>query len=340
MNKKAQAYMSIEWKGKPFLKQVRQALGLIPNDVRLVLLLLVALALYSSLYGRPIFVIWDVGLMLQQMLLLLWLPYNIWRTYRLRHQVDYACCCQDRRRIALRKAFLSMRVRLSIASAAALLIGTQAVYFCSLSQPWQISTCWLFATFALGMVALEMGFICWMLSKLQGECWVQVLDNQGQKIGTVPHSRIAEVQEGRLSQVRLLAISHELIYLERRKPAQGVAQVYDTPLVSWQTEGVTTLETAQDMIDARFCGIRRVHPRELLHYRGYQGALSLYNHLYTVYIAEPSQLQIDCRPIEGKWWSLGELREQMQMNPQEFALALHAEMPLLEETVLLAQKLN
>lgn len=340
MNKHAQTYISAQWQGKPLIRLVKQAIGLVPNDVGLVLILLLVLAIYSSVYGHPVFVIWDMGLVLQQVLLLLWLPYNLWRIHRLRHQVEHVCCCQDRRKIALRRAFLSMRVRLLVASLVAILLGTQGVYLCSLSLPLQVSTCWLFAIFALGMVSLEIGFMCWMLSRLQEEYWVQVVDNQGNCVGTVPHSRIAEVRGGRLSQVRLIAISHELIYLEKRTPAQGEAQVYDTPLVSWQTEGVSTLETAQDMIDARFCGIRRVYPRELLHYRGYQGTLPLYNHLYVVYIAEPSQLQIDCRPIEGKWWSLDQLREQMQMNPKEFALALHAEMPLLEETVLLVQKLN
>lgn len=340
MNKQAQAYISVSEQVSSWRKRMKLLVDLMPNDIRLVVLMLLILAVYSSVYGHLAFVIWDMGFALQQLLLLLWLPYNCWRLYRLKGQDDCVCCCQDRRQIALRKAYLSMRVRLGVASVFVIALGVNGVYLCGLSLPLQVSTCWLFSVSAFAMIALEFGFLCWMLSKLRQEYWVQVVDDQGMKIGSVPSSQISEVSGGRLSQVRLLAISSNLVYLERRTQDGRFSEVYDTPLVSWQMEGMTSLQTAQSMIDARFCGIRRVYPRELLHYHSRQELYQVYSHLYTVYISEPSLLQIDCKPIEGKWWSLGELREQMQRDPKAFSPALLEEMPLLEQTVLLAQKLN
>ena len=76
-----------------------------------------------------------------------------------------------------------------------------------------------------------------------------------------------EYEGGRLPVVRLIALSRDMIYLEQSEaPSLPAASGYDTPFISWLTEGSRPDQVAQRLIDLRFCGIRRARPRFLLHY--------------------------------------------------------------------------
>ena len=55
-------------------------------------------------------------------------------------------------------------------------------------------------------------------------------------------------------------------------------------------------------------------------------------------IAEPSQLLVDCQPQQGRWWPLEHITAQLEQL--DFAPYLRAELPYLEQTILLAQRLR
>ena len=95
---------------------------------------------------------------------------------------------------------------------------------------------------------------------------------------------------------------------------------------------------AQELIDLRFCGIRRARPRFLLHYHETIGGQPLSIYLFSVEIEDPGLLLIDCLPIKGKWWPIDHVTARLYEEP--FTSYLHAELPYLEQTVLLAHRLR
>ncbi len=136
--------------------------------------------------------------------------------------------------------------------------------------------------------------------------------------------------------VRLIAYSKGMIYLESRYKDE---QSFDTPFYSFQYVPNTALETAQQMIDQRFCGIKRAQPRELINYcyiDNEKGESSII-HLFVVEIKDPNQLYIDCKPSEGKWWDVNYL--DASYSGKILASQIKEELPCLKETVLLAQSL-
>ena len=92
------------------------------------------------------------------------------------------------------------------------------------------------------------------------------------------------------------------------------------------------------MIDLRFCGIRRVKPRFLLHYHEQIKEQELSVYLFAVDIAEPNQLHIDCLPTRGKWWPIDLLTSELERGG--IARYLCTEYPYLEQTLLLAHRLR
>ncbi len=136
--------------------------------------------------------------------------------------------------------------------------------------------------------------------------------------------------------VRLIAYSKRMIYLEAGKQEE---EIFDTPFVSYQYVPDTAEETAQKMIDQRFCGIKRAKPHQLINYcyQDKEQGISLLIHLFVVHINNPNELYIDCKPSEGKWWDIKHLNSphiKSLLSP-----AIKEELPCLKETILLAHSL-
>ena len=177
-----------------------------------------------------------------------------------------------------------------------------------------------------------------MQRRLEREEWIPVLSDDQRPIGRVSKTTLVS-EEGRLPVVRLLAISRDMIYLEDSEShSLPHTEGYDTPFLSWLTEGTRPEQVAQRMIDLRFCGIRRAKPRFLLHYHEQIKEQELSVYLFAVDIAEPNQLHIDCLPTRGKWWPIDLLTSELERGG--IARYLCTEYPYLEQTLLLAHRLR
>ena len=194
------------------------------------------------------------------------------------------------------------------------------------------------ALFTWGVYAFESLHLLWVNKRLDREQWIPVVGDQQQQLGRVPLTD-ARSDQGRLPVVRLMATTGDMLYLEHSEREQlPIAAGYDTPFVSWLTEGCRPEALAQLLIDQRFCGVRRARPRFLLHYHETLEGQPLSVYLYAVDIAEPSQLLVDCQPQQGRWWPLEHITAQLEQL--DFAPYLRAELPYLEQTILLAQRLR
>lgn len=192
--------------------------------------------------------------------------------------------------------------------------------------------------FTWAVYALETVHLIWVQQRLEGEEWIPILSDDQCPIGRVSKTSPAS-EEGRLPVVRLLAISRDMIYLEDSEShSLPNAEGYDTPFLSWLTEGNRPEQVAQRMIDLRFCGIHRVKPRFLLHYHEQINDQALSVYLFAVDIAEPNQLLIDCLPTRGKWWPIDLLTSELERGG--IARYLCTEYPYLEQTLLLAHRLR
>ena len=192
--------------------------------------------------------------------------------------------------------------------------------------------------FTWAVYGLESIHLIWVQRRLEREEWIPVLSDDQRPIGRV--SKTSPVSdEGCLPVVRLLAISRDMIYLEDSEShSLPNAAGYDTPFLSWLTEGNRPEQVAQRLIDLRFCGICRVKPRFLLHYHEQINSQALSVYLFAVDIAEPNQLHIDCLPTRGKWWPIDLLTSELERGG--FARYLCTEYPYLEQTLLLAHRLR
>lgn len=196
----------------------------------------------------------------------------------------------------------------------------------------------LIAVFAWGVYLLETLHLIWVNKRLHREVWIPVMNDRQQTIGRVPMTTPVST-EGRLPVVRLIATTERMIYLEQNSGKRlPQAEGYDTPFIAWLTEGCQPEQVAQELIDLRFCGIRRARPRFLLHYHETIGGQPLSIYLFSVEIEDPSLLLIDCLPIKGKWWPIDHVTSRLYEEP--FTSYLHAELPYLEQTVLLAHRLR
>lgn len=192
--------------------------------------------------------------------------------------------------------------------------------------------------FTWSVYAVECAHLVWVKKRLEREVWIPVLNDQQQPVGRVPMTT-PEPSEGRLPVVRLIATSRDMIYLEQAHEARLPQTAgYDTPFVAWLTEGYRPDQVAQELIDLRFCGIRRARPRFLLHYHETIAGQDLSVYLFAVDITDPSQLLVDCLPIKGRWWPIEHLASELETGA--FARYLLAEYPYLEQTILLAHRLR
>ncbi len=137
--------------------------------------------------------------------------------------------------------------------------------------------------------------------------------------------------------VRLIAYSNKMIYLEAKEQNE---ENLDTPFASYQYAPDTPLETAQKMIDERFCGVERAKPRALINYctRDRKRGTSFIVHLFVVHIENANDLHIDCKPSEGKWWDVNHLDSTFAQS--FLSSEIKEELPCLKETILLAESLQ
>lgn len=248
-----------------------------------------------------------------------------------------ACCCTLRRRKALVAEYRRFD-RL-------LLWFTLVLLGISLGLlSWAQDVAWIdrvlsggIAISALGVILLELLHLGWVNRKLSQEHWLSVYGDDDTILGRVPSTH-PRTELGRIAEVRLVAFSQDMIYLERGRGLLEDAVRYDTPFRVWLAEGETSQDVAQRMIDQRFCGIKRTYPRRLLRYHHQEDTQSLIVYLYAVEVEAPDLLQIDCLPSEGKWWPLDQLAPLLEQS--DFSPYLHSELPLLEQTVLLAHRLR
>ncbi len=139
------------------------------------------------------------------------------------------------------------------------------------------------------------------------------------------------------AKVRLIAYSKGMIYLEAQKDNPSKI---DTPFHSLQYLPKTAEETAQEMIDERFCGVKRAKPRLLINYcyQDEQEGLAYLVYLFVVEVESPDLLYIDCKPSEGKWWDIKHF--ETDYSGQLLSPEMKEELACLKETVLLAQRLS
>lgn len=216
-------------------------------------------------------------------------------------------------------------------------IGWSLVALPESSPLLEVLLSWFIPLFMLPMYTLEGTHLRWMERRLRAERWLTILDDHNRPIGRIAQTQFASAQ-GRLSVVRLVAVSHGMVYLERTAGLCSGEERYDTPLVDWVCEDYRPQEIAQRLIDERFCGVRRARPHLSLQYHAEEGGMRLVVYLYTVQISEPDLLLIDCRPIRGKWWSFNLLFSEL--GKSDFSPLLSCDIPYLEQTMLLAERLK
>lgn len=250
-----------------------------------------------------------------------------------------SCCCDKRRIETMRAEYVRFDKLLIKLCLGAIAIFLPFSYILRLSSVFELVIAHLLALGAVALMISELYNLAWIRQRLAGESWIPVLDDELHTAGRIPRSEVMSAT-GIVPYVRLVAISQGMIYLERRIDCdtEGESPLYDTPFADYLCEDDTPEHTAQRMIDARFCGIRRAKPRRLLPYRIDMPKGRRLVYLMVVEIEEPSQLYIDCRPVEGKWWCLEHLRPMV--GHRDFSPYLESELPILEQTVFLAQRLR
>lgn len=245
------------------------------------------------------------------------------------------CCCDQRRNEIITAEYIRFDKVLTKFCLKVLCVYVPLVHLLDIGRQYERHLALLLAVLALFIIAFELFQLSWLRRRLAEEAWIPILDAEEKVIGRVPLSKVHEAS-GTIPRVRLLVISGEMIYLEQLD-GQGMLH-YDTPFSQWLEEGEQAREVTQRMIDARFCGIKRAKPRALLPYTVEVGENRVLVHLFAVELEDPLLLYINCRPIEGKWWSLDQLKSEH--NQTIFGAYLRSEFPLLEETILWAKRLR
>lgn len=266
-----------------------------------------------------LFLVWHLGRYLR----------NCWRQYQ-RPKYSNTDCSQMRIS-ALKKEYLRFdRILLGYSFITSML--SVVVLISSLPTSWH----WLYSLLVTASIwfifALELLHISWVKVRLGAEYWIPVLGQDNQPISRVPLTQPNSTL-GRMPLVRLIVFAKGMIYLELLDSG-----LYDTPFISWQYEGETPLNAAQRMIDERFCGVKRAKPHQTLSYSAQYCGQNTLTYLCTVELSEPELLWIDCKPLEGKWWSIDHIDYELLQSCLSSDLA--EEYTFLKQTVLLAQRLR
>ena len=250
-----------------------------------------------------------------------------------------SCCCDKRRNETLIAEYLHFdRLALSFCLFS-IVLYVSVIVFVGLSHYGELLLSFALAGISGIAILLESIHISWLKHQLSKEHWVPIMNQHQEPIGRLALSEIDGGVDGYLPIVRLLSVSDGMIYLEKGSSCvSSNIERYDTPFADWLVEGERPIDIAQRMIDARFCGVRRVAPRPLLPYLMEENNRRYLVYLFVVQIEDPTQLYIDCRPIEGKWWTLAHLKQatlSLEMSPN-----IQSEITFIEQTVLLAQRLK
>lgn len=249
-----------------------------------------------------------------------------------------SCSCDKRRNETLIAEYIRFDKQLVRLSLIVLTLYIPISYFTPGGSVWELVFSHLLALASLAVILIELYHLAWLRKHLKAESWIAILGEHHTPIGRVSRSDVEKVA-GIVPRVRLLAISQGMIYLERCPIVCCTDEwAYDTPFSDWLSEDESPESTAQRMIDARFCGIRRVRPKKLFPYRIEYNQQQQLIHLMVVEIEEPSQLYIDCRPVEGKWWSVEHLKPLL--GEAGFSDYLPSELDICEQTIFLAQRLR
>lgn len=247
-------------------------------------------------------------------------------------------CCGERRRKALVLEYQRFRRIIFVYFVFVELVGWGILLYGSEFEILLTLLSWFIPLFMIPMYVLEGTHLKWMERRLNTERWLTVFDSSNRPIGRVAQTQFSQAQ-GRLAVVRLLAVSQGMVYIEQTPSICSLGLTsYDTPFVDWVCEDSTPDQIAQNLIDERFCGVRRARPRQLLQYHAEEAGIKLVIHLYSVQIPDPTLLLIDCQPIRGKWWSLDLLTAELGRDA--FSRHLSYDIPYLEQTSLLAEKLH
>ena len=260
----------------------------------------------------------------------------LFRWFKAKRKIVSGLCIRGR---ILRAERLRFERILVISSLAGLIFQALCAQLCPVEHRNLLHLASIFIIlFTWAVYALESIHLIWVQRHLEREEWIPVLSDDQRPIGRVSKTTPVS-EEGRLPVVRVLAISRDMIYLEDSEShSLPNTEGYDTPFISWLTEGSHPEQVAQRMIDLRFCGVRRVKPRFLLHYHEQINDQALSVYLFAVDIAEPNQLLIDCLPTRGKWWPIDLLTSELERG--SIARYLCTEYPYLEQTLLLAHRLR
>lgn len=280
-------------------------------------------------------VLWMLSFLLVHVLGLLLIRHN--RFPKLQRPT---CCCDKRRNETLFAEYVRFDRIVLRFCLFFIALYLPFIYLLDPSPRVELLLSFVLAIVASAAIILESVHLSWLKKHLRSENWLPIMNQHQEVIGRIAQSELDQEVEGYLPIVRLLAISQGMIYLEQVKSCLSKKQEqYDTPFTDWLIEGDDPMQIAQRMIDARFCGIRRVKPRQLLPYHIEIGGRKLLVYLMVVTIDEPSQLYIDCRPIEGKWWSLDLLKDSLASGTS-ISSNIESEIPLVEQIVLLAHRLT
>lgn len=291
--------------------------------------------------------LWHQTLWLLSFVVLQFFAFVLLRRAKFPQPERASCCCDQRRNEALMAEYRRFDKLLLRFSLLVISLYLPASNLMRPSPELELVMTHALALISFFLIALELYQLAWIRKQLEGESWIPILGADNQIVGRTPRSVMNDIQqlaigEGTLPQVRLLAVTPDgMLYLERQKPCGALDAeqlVYDTPFADWLGEDDTAECVAQRMIDERFCGIRRVHPRALLPYRIRLGARNVLVSLMVVEIESPDLLHIDCRPIEGKWWSVEDVNALA--NERDFSTYLLNELPILMQTIFFAQRLR
>lgn len=262
--------------------------------------------------------------------------YRRWRKYEIKAPTE-GCACRRRREEVLQIEYRRLDNILIVFATLMAFLAWPLQYLVCCESWLDRLIAYIGAGVAFAVIVFELIHLRWVERKLCEEVWITQVDEQGKAMQGVPISLYKQAQ-GRLPFVRLIPYSGDMVYLERTACLISERELIDTPFCSWVHQGLSPDAVAQLLIDQRFCGVHRATPRRILVHKAEVRGLKLQIYLYAVAVPSPELLLGKCTPLQGKWWPL------MQVLPlahqSDFGHWLAEELPLLEQTIILAKQLT
>lgn len=250
-----------------------------------------------------------------------------------------SCCCDKLRNNTLLAEYKRFEHILYHISLYSLAICIPLVVLFRLTREFEVFIMGFIAFLSLGAIILELFHLSWLRRRLSQENWIQVLDEQNNVVDRVAYTNVAEYSKaGIFPMVRLLLVSQGMVYLEKTCLCNNLGvECYDTPLVDWLNEGATPEEVSRRMMDSVLYHTRKVQPHRITSYKIQLHDREYLVYLFVVQIEKPNYLCVHCNPLEGKWWGIQLLKDSISQG--EFSPHISSELPLIEQTIMLAQKL-